>query len=92
MTLSGSERLVIICGLADGGEGFFDLKELKARVAGDCGGFGEIFGIDPGCIGVCGYLSFGVLATDVIGPSDRLKLSWLFGNRTVISGLAVNRP
>jgi hypothetical protein len=38
MTLSGSERLVIICGLADGGEGFVVLKELKARVAGDCGG------------------------------------------------------
>jgi hypothetical protein len=32
------EMWVIICGWVDGGDAFFDLKELKARLAGGLGG------------------------------------------------------
>jgi hypothetical protein len=47
-----------------------DLKEFGSGVG--CGSLrilGE-FGIDPGCIGVCGYPSFGVLTMDANETSD----------------------
>ena len=65
------EMWVIVCGCVDGGDAFVDLKEINARCGSGFRGILGKFGIDPGCIGVCGSSSFGVLTMDVIGPSDR---------------------